>query len=294
MDNQIEKGSPTSIGMKVTGLPQEIDELSVSLVVYRPNRELLARTLDSLDKAWSALRATRGAGSMRLSLVDNGGLPDLSNCLLRLRAQGVTVTTLTGHGNVGYGRGHNLAIELAKSRYHLILNPDIDMDRDALVHAIAFLDRHPKVGLLTPYVVDDASRQQYLCRRYPALIDLFVRGFMPQAVRRHFDKRLASYEMRDAINDRDIVLDPPIVSGCFMLFRTELLQRLSGFDPRYFLYFEDYDLSLRTHALASVAYVPAVRVLHHGGGAARKGRGHIKMFIASACRFYNRFGWKLL
>jgi GT2 family glycosyltransferase len=69
---------------------------------------------------------------------------------------------------------------------------------------------------------------------------------------------------------------------------------LSGFDPRYFLYFEDYDLSLRTHELAHVAYVPSVLAIHHGGGAARKGGAHIRMFMASAYKFYNRFGWKLL
>ncbi len=61
-----------------------------------------------------------------------------------------------------------------------------------------------------------------------------------------------------------------------MLFRTEVLKKLGGFDPRYFLYFEDYDLSLRTHEVARVAYVPSVRVLHHGGDAARKGWTHIK------------------
>lgn len=280
--------------MKATGAPPEIDELSVSLVVYRPNLELLARTLDSFDEAWSAVRETRGVGSAHLYLVDNGGLPDMRGRLDGMRTHGIAVTTLDGHGNVGFGRGHNLAIALVRSRYHLILNPDIDMDRRALVNAFMFLEDHTHVGLLAPYVADDGHQQQFLCRRYPALVDLFARGFMPAAVRRRFRKRLASYEMRDVINDRDIVLDPPIVSGCFMLFRTELLHRLSGFDPRYFLYFEDYDLSLRTHKLARVAYVPAVRVLHHGGGAARKGWLHIKMFAASAFRFYNRFGWKLL
>lgn len=40
--------------------------------------------------------------------------------------------------------------------------------------------------------------------------------------------------------------DPPIVSGCFMPFRTDVLKSLGGFDPRCFLYFKDYDLSLRT------------------------------------------------
>ncbi|MEK6320009.1 MAG: glycosyltransferase, partial [Burkholderia gladioli] len=109
-----------------------------------------------------------------------------------------------------------------------------------------------------------------------------------------FARRLARYEMRDRINETEFVWEPPIISGCFMLFRTDLLRQLGGFDPRYFLYFEDYDLSVRAGRLASIAYVPTVRIVHHGGGASRKGLAHIRMFLASAFRFYRRFGWKWL
>lgn len=268
--------------------------LSISVVVYRPDSELLKRTLTSVAAAWAALQVRRSelAAAAVLFLVDNGGLPDLSPSLDALAQQGIATTIISGHGNVGYGRGHNLAIEQAASRYHLILNPDIDLDERALIEALDFFGAHPDVGLLSPGIADDVGGLQYLCRRYPTVLDLFVRGFLPAAMRRCFARRLARYEMRDAINEHDIVWDPPIVSGCFMLFRTEVLKKLAGFDDRYFLYFEDYDLSLRTHAAARVAYAPAVKVVHHGGGAARKGHAHIRMFSISAFKFFNRFGWK--
>jgi GT2 family glycosyltransferase len=272
----------------------EPEGLSVSVVAYRPEAALLARTLSSLGAACVALREARPGLAVELYLVDNGGLPDLSADLDALSAQGVGHTVISGQGNVGYGQGHNLAIDRAASRYHLVLNPDIDIDPSALTKALDFFDTHPEAGLLTPCIGDDERRLQYLCRRYPTLLDLFARGFLPGSIRKLFAKRLARYEMRDLINERDVVWDPPIVSGCFMLFRTEVLKRLTGFDPRYFLYFEDYDLSLRTHELARVVYAPAVRVLHHGGGAARKGSAHIRMFAASAFKFFNRFGWKWL
>jgi GT2 family glycosyltransferase len=268
--------------------------LSISVVVYRPDSELLKRTLMSVAAAWAALQVGRAelSSAAVLYLVDNGGLPDLSPYLEALARHGIVTTIVSGHGNVGYGRGHNLAIEMAVSRYHLILNPDIDLDERALIEALDFFHGHLDLGLLSPRITDDVGDIQYLCRRYPTVLDLFVRGFLPAAMRRWFALRLANYEMRDVINERDIVWDPPIVSGCFMLFRTEVLQRLTGFDDRYFLYFEDYDLSLRTHAVARVAYAPSVKVLHHGGGAARKGFAHIRMFSISAFKFLNRFGWK--
>lgn len=281
--------------MNLTSAPRsEIEGLSVSIVVYRPDLAELSSTLASLRAACEALYARRPGLPVSLYLVDNGGLPDVRVALDALRARDITSTILTGHGNIGYGRGHNLAIEQAASGYHLVLNPDIDLDRDALLRGLDFFEAHPDAGLLTPWIGDEHGHQQFLCRRYPTLLDLFVRGFLPSSVRRLFARRLARYEMHDVINDRDIVWDPPIVSGCFMLFRTSVLKKLAGFDARYFLYFEDYDLSLRAHDVARVVYAPAVRVVHHGGGAARKGSAHIRMFATSAYRFFSRFGWKWL
>jgi GT2 family glycosyltransferase len=250
--------------------------------------------LDSLQAAVEALQSIKPGLVAELFIVDNGGLSHAAIDLDTLRRRGFCLSVIAGHGNVGYGRGHNLAIEHASSRFHLVLNPDIDLDRDALIHALVFLEEHPEAGLLTPRIGDEQGHLQYLCRRYPTLLDLLIRGFLPHRVRQLFSLRLAAYEMRDVINERDIVWDPPIVSGCFMLFRTSVLKKLSGFDPRYFLYFEDYDLSLRAHEFARVVYAPTVRVLHHGGGAARKGSAHIRMFAASAFKFFNRFGWKWL
>ncbi|KVO05329.1 glycosyl transferase [Burkholderia ubonensis] len=270
----------------------ETHDLSISVVAYQPDPVLLARTLGSLATACAAVRAKRPDFTASLYLVDNGGLPDCSTDLAELSARGVSHTIVSGHGNVGYGRGHNLAIEQAASRYHLVLNPDIDLDPHALVMALEVFAKYPEVGLLSPRIGDDEGHLQYLCRRYPTVLDLFVRGFLPSTLRRLFADRLARYEMRDLINERDVIWDPPIVSGCFMLFRTDVLKKLTGFDDRYFLYFEDYDLSLRTHDAARIIYAPSVRVLHHGGGAARKGHAHIRMFSTSAFKFFNRFGWK--
>jgi GT2 family glycosyltransferase len=275
---------------------EEGDGLSVSVVVYRSDIRMLCRTFASVRSACGRLHERWGYIPQHLYIVDNGGISDRDIAGLRffLVDQGIAHTVLRGHGNIGYGRGHNLAIARARSRYHLVLNPDVDVDRDALVNAIEYLEEHREVGLVAPRIDDDNEGIQYLCRRYPTVLDLFVRGFLPRGVRRFFAGRLGRYEMRDLINSHDVVWDPPLVSGCFMLFRTGLLRQLSGFDPRYFLYFEDYDLSLRAHELARVAYVPSVRVVHHGGGAALKGWAHIRMFIVSAFKFYNRFGWKWL
>jgi len=268
-----------------------LDTFSISIVVYRPDLAMLDRVFETLAVA---LRQLAPAQRACLYFIDNGGPGELVGTPKAALRTEFKLELIAGHGNVGYGRGHNLAIERARSRYHLVLNPDIELDERGLIEALSFLDAHSNTGLLTPLIRDDSGEQQFLCRRFPTVLDLFARGFLPSSLRRPFAKRLARYEMRDVIDDQTIVWDPPIVSGCFMLFRTDVLKRLNGFDPRYFLYFEDYDLSLRTHEIARVAYVPAVRILHHGGGAARKGWTHVKLFASSAFKFFGRFGWKWL
>jgi len=268
--------------------------LTVSIVTFGGDLPMLGPTLGALAAA--AARLPGGRSELPLLLVDNGpygfvrarALGDL------LAGPGIHARVLTGHGNLGYGRGHNLAIAESGATYHLVLNPDVELAPDALTEALAFMDQYPECGLLAPAVRDEDGALQYLCKRLPTVLDLLLRGFAPQWLRDRFRARLDRYEMRDLINERDVVWDPPIVSGCFMLFRTEVLKRLGGFDPRFFLYFEDFDSSLRTAAIARVAYVPSVRIVHHGGGAARKGLRHVRMFVVSAVRFFNRHGWRFM
>ncbi len=271
--------------------------LSVSLVVFRSDPAVLSRTLDALRTAIAmAVSQNVLSAPVRLTLVDNGalGMDDaVSLATLSEPFSGWEVHVEAGHGNIGYGRGHNRVIVGADSTLHLILNPDVIMAPDALLRALRWLEDHPEVVALAPRILGEDGQQQYLCRQYPSVLDLFVRGFLPLRWRAPFAHRLARYEMRDAINAASGgVCYPPIISGCFMLFRTRALQSIAGFDARYFLYFEDYDLSLRAGRVGAVAYVDAVEIVHFGGGASRKGFAHIKMFAASAWQFFNRFGWK--
>jgi GT2 family glycosyltransferase len=78
-----------------------------------------------------------------------------------------------------------------------------------------------------------------------------------------------------------------------MLCRLVPLQAVGGFSPEYFLYFEDFDLSLRFAGEGQIAYVPAVRITHTGGYAAGKGWRHRRLFLRSAMRFFGRHGWRV-
>jgi GT2 family glycosyltransferase len=236
--------------------------------------------------------------SSEIVLIDNG--PDnaargtVESMAAAMHGEAVQpIRVLSGHGNVGYGAGHNLALALAPARdFHLVLNPDVFLEPEAIAQALRFMAKHPDVGLLSPRVVGEDGALQYLCKRYPTPFVLALRGFAPRALRSLFASRLARYEMRDLIDAESVVMDVPIATGAFMLCRTQALARINGFDPGFFLYFEDFDLSLRMAADTRIAYVPAVRVVHLGGHAARKGLAHVRMFAASALRFFRKHGWR--
>jgi GT2 family glycosyltransferase len=282
--------------------PHEQDDgfrIAISVVCYAPDFSIVRQTLESLDRALGCVAQHGQLRHFRLFLIDNGPDPGLTRSLpgllasTRLIGKPGAVELITGHGNVGFGAGHNLTIHRHDCDYHLVLNPDVLLERTALLQGLDYLARHPAIGILAPSVCDGAGNQQYLCKRYPSVLDLLLRGFAPPALRSLFRKRLDRYELRDLIGG-DVVLDVPIVSGCFMLFRSSALREVAGFSQDYFLYFEDFDLSLRLAEITRIAYVPAVKITHFGGQAARKGKSHVKLFARSALTFFNRHGWKWL
>jgi len=269
--------------------------LSVAVVTFRTPAAMLARALDSLAGAADVARAAGSLTQVRLFVIDNSP-PEAHGAVLEgVRAWPAgagTLEVLHGHGNVGYGRANNLALDRLDSDLHLVINPDIELAPDALLEALRTMEAHPEVGLLAPAVFGADGARQYLCKRYPSLWVLFLRGFAPAFLRRSGESAIARYEMRDVIGER-YVDGVPLASGCFMLVRTALFRRLGGFDPRFFMYFEDYDLSMRVSDVARIAYAPGVRIVHCGGAASRKGLRHVGWFVASAGRFFSRHGWKV-
>lgn len=270
--------------------------LSISIVVFHSRLHALRATLVSLRQALERARAAGIIDCARVDLVDNGSPDPVALDATLVESLGgapwLAWVLRRGHGNLGYGAGHNLAIREATGAYHLVLNPDVVLEASALLQAIRFLEAHPAVGLLTPQVHNGQGGREYLCKRHPGILVLALRGFAPAWLRRPFRRRLERYEMRDLRVD-EVTTGIPIASGCFMFARRELLQRLGGFAPEYFLYFEDFDLSLRLGRVADIAYVPQVQIVHVGGYAAGKGWAHRRMFMRSAMTFFRRHGWRL-
>jgi GT2 family glycosyltransferase len=265
--------------------------LSISIVTYHTTPALVNGAWPTILEAAERAVAAGLCDRFRLILVDNAERSDPALRDFVERHSSAPIELHAGHGNIGFGAAHNLVLSNVQSNYHLVLNPDVRLAPDAIVEALRFMQAHPECGLLAPAVYDEEGRQQFLCKRYPAVLDFFLRGFAPAWLKRRFETRLYRYELRDLVRE-SVLWDPPVVSGSFMFFRTGVLKELGGFDPRFFLYLEDFDLTLRAAKISRVAYVPSVRITHYGGHAARKGWQHVRMFVSAAFKFYRKNGWK--
>ena len=273
-------------------------KLSISIVCYNSPFDQLQSLTDSLLVSIKYLRRRIELPIIPVFVIDNSDETDVS-CQLcsrknhRLEELEVELHSISGHGNIGYGRAHNLSLRLIDSDYHLILNPDIIFDEDALFLALAQMTQSERIKALAPSATDPDGNKQYLCKRYPAVLTLLIRGLGLESLNQIFSARLSSYEMRDLPEDKPTEREM-LLGGCFLLIETRTLKKVNGFDERYFLYFEDFDLSIRIGKLGKLIYVPEVRITHSGGNTSSKGFWHVTRFLISGIRFFNTHGWSFL
>lgn len=234
----------------------------------------------------------RTAFPVHISLVDNDSGADYVRELEQIEG----VTLIHAGGNHGFGAGHNLGFAKAPaSDYHLVLNPDVVIHEGALDMMVRYLDAHTYVGLLAPRVEYPDGTLQPLNKRLPTVFDLFARRFLPKRVHERnpwVARRMARYEMRDV--GYDAVVDVPFISGCCMLFRSEILRRVGGFDDRYFMYLEDCDITRRTSAIARCQYFPDASITHHWARGSHKSWRLMRVMFHSMWVYFNQWGWRLI
>lgn len=272
------------------------NSLAVSIVIFKPDQDVLYNTLTSLHNSITYAINQGVITATTLYIVDNTPSAEMElseNTKNLLKTWQGDVKALKMHQNLGYGQGHNMAITdmTNKHQYHLILNPDVFLQKDTILQSIDFMNKNSHCACLTPSCCDQKGNKQYLCKAYPSVSTLLIRGFCPACIKKIFYKKLNIYELRDITEDKDTQVT--IASGCYMFCRTEALQQVGGFDPNFFLYFEDFDLCLRLARKWTISYVPAVLIVHLGGNAAKKGLRHIFLFLTSAIRFFTKHGWRL-
>jgi GT2 family glycosyltransferase len=266
--------------------------ITVSIVLFRPDMAALERLLCSIQPALKGNSSGYAlAFSAEVVLIDHSDASLSAECLARLRTQtdhALAIRYFHTKANPGFGAGHNRAFEdVSSSRYFLVTNPDLEFLPGSLACAVQYLDSNPDIGLLAPALCELPAPLRPACFRYPDLLTLLSRLIGGALAA----KRSYRYECRDW-EPTTLRANPRLVSGCCMFFRSTTYQSLGGFDTGFFLYFEDFDLSMRAAKITHSVYHPGVGVKHAGGGAGRKGWRHALMFLCSARRFFAKHGWR--
>lgn len=186
-------------------------------------------------------------------IVNNGNMLGDEKRLRDMAAKDQRVRLLSGHGNVGFGKGNNLGVANATGDYVLLLNPDSMLPKGGPAILLDEIRRYPENTLAGCYLINSDGSEQRGGRR--AL--LTAGNAITESI--GFSKGFNYH--RQPMPDK--THEVPAISGAFMFLARAFYERLKGFDEGYFLHMEDMDFCYRVHqAGGKVICIPAVKTLH--------------------------------
>jgi GT2 family glycosyltransferase len=259
------------------------ESVSIGIVSYN-HESVLAQTLRA------ALSNPPAEVPVHIWVLDNGSSDQSAAVAKAIADVDGRVTVIASETNEGFGKANNRILQLVNSDYHVFLNPDVALTPGALDTLVGVLRANPDVAVVCARVHFEDGRLQTLNRRYPTVLDVFLARFAAASNRPSIVRRRERYRMEDVGYDR--ACDVPFVSGAFMVCRTSVLKSVGGFDDRYFLYFEDVDLSRTIQQRGwRTVYCPDAVVTHQWQRATHRSYRHMGLFCGSAIKYFNKWGW---
>lgn len=233
--------------------------------------------MGSIDETVKTLLEKTKGVDFKLYVVDNlstDGTPD------HIRKTYPCVTVIEPKTNKGFGSGHNLVRDIIESDYHCVINPDISIKDDVITKMAEYMQANPEIGLLSPKICFPDGRPQILGKLNPTLKYLAasrMRGSEPSKLLREY-----------AMLDRDLTKPTKIenATGCFMMFKTELFKSIGGFDERYFMYFEDGDITRTVNTVSNAVFYPDAIVYHVWGRESKKNFKLMLIQISSMLKYF--------
>ncbi len=235
------------------------ENFDVSIVIVSFNtREVLRECLESVERESAGLR-------VEVLVVDNhssDGSPEM------IEREFPQVRLFRSEVNLGFGPANNIALEVVRGRYPVLLNSDAFLRAGALRLAVAHMDEDPTVGLAGGRLVGRDDAWQPSARMFPSLLtDFFVATGLAYKFPR--SRLFGSFDRTWA--DPLLASETDWVPGAFSIIRAEALKKAGLFDPEFFLYSEEVDLCRRIkEAGYKIMYWPDIVVTHIGGESSRQ------------------------
>lgn len=252
-------------------MKQEL-QITASIVLYKEDPEVL----QSVVRDFLRIPLTK-----KLFLISNSAQDDLSDF-----DSNPEIECCQNPANFGFGKGHNTILTKIEklSKYHLILNADVEFDPQVIPRLMEAIGQDSTVSMVAPRVLYPNGDLQFTCRKYPSFLHMIQRFLNISK------KSIEENEYRNL--DLNKPFYPEFVHGCFMLFRTSHFVGLGGFDERFFMYMEDADICKRIAQEGNTKlYFPKEKIIH----AHRKGSSKsVRLFflhVVSAIKYFNKWGY---
>jgi N-acetylglucosaminyl-diphospho-decaprenol L-rhamnosyltransferase len=245
-----------------------------------PDVDIVIVTYNSADKIDACLSGLAGEPDLRVTVVDNAS-SDATVAAL----ESLPIELLPQRANRGFAVGCNVGWRSGRAPYVLFLNPDAVIDARSVRTLVDVVERDETVGIAAPkFLYPDGSLAPYL-RRFPSLSStfgraLFLHRLFPRA--RRLEEVVADESAYEQAGRHDWV------PGACLLLRRSLLERLDGFDERYFMYCEDKDLCKRAAEIGLVVWYEPQAVCVHESGASRPRSSLLPVLATSRRRYAER------
>lgn len=186
---------------------------------------------------------------LEVIVVDNGSTDGSQKVIKSIKSKseskGIKFTLIENKANLGFAKAVNNGVRKAKGEYLLITNNDVVFDKNYLKNLVEFLEKNPNVGIVGGKVYYKNPKDKIAFGG--AKFDFFTGVLKPNL-------------------KPDETFETDWVSGCDMLIRKEVIEKIGDFDKKFFFYFEDLDLCLRAKKSGyKVIYYPKA-ILWHGEG----------------------------
>lgn len=173
----------------------------------------------------------------------------------------------------GFGANHNAAFGYCQQPYFAPLNPDIEFQENPFPKLLLAMGE-AGVALIAPMVKATDGSVEDSVRYFPTFRSLIRKMAGGSEGRYHFEAGQESFY-------------PEWVAGMFMLFRSQDFSRLSGFDEKFFLYYEDVDICVRAWKKnMKVKVCPEVGVVHDAQRDSHSSFRHLRWHLASMARYF--------
>lgn len=185
-----------------------------------------------------------------------------------------TLRIVRNYSPKGFGANHNAAFRKFQnnSLYFCVLNPDIRLYENPFTALFKELGKD-NVGLVAPLVVDGSGKLEDSARRFPTPFKILC-------------KSIGGCKDADYHIENELIY-PDWVAGMFMLFSANVFAKFTGFNEKFFLYYEDVELCARlTLDNYVVVLNPAVKVIHLAQRKSHKNLMYFKWHLISMLKFF--------